>query len=84
MNNTIEETKDQIIIPENEILDYLMRKEYIKSNWYEQIASSLLTLDELLPELKESCFDQIHQRHKEYGNIYIYIFIVFNKLQNCK
>lgn len=81
MNNTIEETKDQIIIPENEILDYLMRKEYIKSNWYEQIASSLLTLDELLPELKESCFDQIHQRHKEYGLNYYDLLSIIQALK---
>jgi len=76
MNNTIEETKDQIIIPENEILDYLLKKEYIKSDWYEQIASSSINLDELLPDLKESCFDQIHQRHKEYGIFFFFKYII--------
>lgn len=65
--NTIEETKDQIIIPENEVIDYLIKKGYVKSSWYEQIASNAIDLEELLPELKESCFDLIHQKYKNYG-----------------
>ncbi|ORX57751.1 hypothetical protein BCR36DRAFT_409228 [Piromyces finnis] len=81
MNKIIEETKNQIIIPENEILDYLIRKDYIKSNWYNQIASSSIDLKELLEELKESCFDQIHQRYKDYGINYYDLLSIIQALK---
>jgi len=71
MNKAIEETKNQIIIPENEIIDYLISKGYVKNDWYEQISSNAMDLEELLKELKESYFDLIHQKYKDYGIVYI-------------
>ena len=76
MNKAIEETRDQIIIPENEILDYLISKDYVKSNWYNHISSSFVDMEELLKELKESCFEQIHKKYKDYGIIVKFIYYI--------
>ena len=85
MNKAIEETRDQIIIPENEILDYLISKDYVKSNWYNHISSSFVDMEELLKELKESCFDQIHKKYKDYGIIVKFIYyIILYYLYNLK
>ncbi|ORX79383.1 hypothetical protein BCR32DRAFT_294489 [Anaeromyces robustus] len=77
----IEESKTEITIPEDEIIDYLVTKNYIKENWYEKINSSLTDLEELLLELKESCFDLVHQKYKEYGMTYYDLLSVIQALK---
>ncbi|KAG4088242.1 hypothetical protein H8356DRAFT_1725730 [Neocallimastix lanati (nom. inval.)] len=81
MNKAIEETKNQIIIPENEIIDYLISKGYVKNDWYEQISSNAMDLEELLKELKESYFDLIHQKYKDYGINYYDLLSIIQALK---